>query len=340
MTRKGRPLRAIGAVVSSWVAARIIVLASAIAGPVDLVMPVMDAAGAGPPPLQIAEFSSAKPQLRIALDAVVAPMPDRYTAAHGTDPTPPLLRGPVLRIALAPPVEPGTVHVAQAPPDPPFALRDKRRTSFSRPSVAIWLVWRGASGAALASGGQLGGSQIGARALVPVGQVRATSRIALSGRISSPLSQMNGKEAALGLFVRQEGQIPLELGIERRFALDPGGRDAMALVGSTGIYDYALGGGFRLDGYAQAGVVGFRRRDLFADGALLIERPVFGDDRHSLRLGAGVWGAAQPGLSRLDIGPVATARSGNIRVTGAWRVRVAGRAAPASGPALTIGADF
>ncbi|MEO6041100.1 MAG: hypothetical protein ABIP41_04300, partial [Croceibacterium sp.] len=60
--------------------------------------------------------------------------------------------------------------------------------------------------------------------------------------------------------------------------------------------------------------------------------------------GVGVWGGAQKGATRVDIGPTAdvTFRLGDTRgrVAADYRFRVAGDAAPASGPAVTLSAGF
>ncbi|HET6535129.1 MAG TPA: hypothetical protein VFG41_03010, partial [Sphingomicrobium sp.] len=57
--------------------------------------------------------------------------------------------------------------------------------------------------------------------------------------------------------------------------------------------------------------------------------------------GFGVWGGAQPGLYRVDAGPRISMRvRKNIRVDFDWRQRLAGNAAPGSGPAITLAADF
>ena len=75
-----------------------------------------------------------------------------------------------------------------------------------------------------------------------------------------------------------------------------------------------------------------------------MERPVAEVGDLGLRVGAGAWGGAQEGASRLDVGPTAaeTFRLGDVRARLAadYRVRVAGEAEPASGPALTVSAGF
>jgi hypothetical protein len=57
--------------------------------------------------------------------------------------------------------------------------------------------------------------------------------------------------------------------------------------------------------------------------------------------GLGVWGGAQPGLYRVDVGPRVTMKvRRNVRVHFDWRQRVAGNALPGSGPAITLAGDF
>jgi hypothetical protein len=93
-----------------------------------------------------------------------------------------------------------------------------------------------------------------------------------------------------------------------------------------------------LDAYAQAGVVGLRSRDAFFDGSVRLSVPL-----GRFELGAGAWAAAQPGVERFDIGPTVSMRLPairNTRLRADWRFRVAGDAAPASGPAVTLATDF
>jgi hypothetical protein len=100
----------------------------------------------------------------------------------------------------------------------------------------------------------------------------------------------------------------------------------------------------RGEGYAQAGYVGGRFATAFVDGQARIDRLVARLGKSEVRAGAGVWGGAQKHAARLDVGPSATAsfRLGETqsRVALDYRVRIAGDAAPKSGPALTISAGF
>ena len=107
-----------------------------------------------------------------------------------------------------------------------------------------------------------------------------------------------------------------------------------------GVSEVPVVGPVRLDAYGQAGVVGLRSRDLFFDGAVRAGVPITGD----LSAGVGLWGAAQPGVARLDLGPQISLRlpveGSSARISAEWRLRIAGGAAPGSGPALTLSTDF
>ena len=203
----------------------------------------------------------------------------------------------------------------------------------SKWSGALWIAAREGSGTYLAPGiGQLGGSQAGGRVYRTL-----TPDLALTGRLSTALAA-KGAEASAGIALRHGAFAVLA---ERRFALDSGGRNDWSLTAVAGISDVKLPFGVRLDGYAQGGVVG---RDGFVDGALRVERPVLTQGSNRLSVGAGIWGSVQPGVARIDVGPQIVARTviagRPFRVSAEWRQRVAGTAAPGSGPVVTLGADF
>ena len=130
--------------------------------------------------------------------------------------------------------------------------------------------------------------------------------------------------------------MPVEVVAERRVALSDGGRDAWQLRAVGG--GQVERGGWRLESYGQAGVVGTRSRDLFADGQLRASRPLVGP----VRAGGIVAGAAQPGAARVDVGPQLRVDlpGAPVAVLVDYRVRVAGNAAPASGPSVTLAASF
>ena len=200
-------------------------------------------------------------------------------------------------------------------------------------SFSAWAFVREGGGPSLAPGGMLGGSQAGARL-----RYRISPAVSLTARLSTP-RRTAGAEAAVGIDWRPSPRLPLRLIAERRQKLGRAGRSVFALTAYGGVSDAPLGR-FRLDAYGQAGVVGADRRDLFADGAGRLSLPL-GD---GVKIGAGAWGAAQPGAARLDLGPSASlslpAGAANVSLSLDWRLRVAGDARPGSGPALTLTTDF
>ena len=163
-------------------------------------------------------------------------------------------------------------------------------------------------------------------------------------RISGPIGSPQGREAAIAIDWRPVDAVPITLTIERRAGFDRGARDAFAAGIYGGVGGVPLPLGTELDGYAQAGLVGLKRRDAYFDGAARIERAVMTSRRTRIGAGVGLWGGAQPGVSRLDIGPQLVvhvpAGPGAFRIAAEWRERIAGNASPGSGPALSIGADF
>lgn len=234
----------------------------------------------------------------------------------------------------------GTFSGPVSRPVPPLGqsapLVDPRR--IDRLQLATWALLRGqqsgiAGSRSLASGGQLGASQAGARLIYNLDR-----RLALTARLSSEVGRRGG-EAAAGIRVRPLVSLPVWVTAERRQAIGKygGGRDAFALFVEGGLYERPLPWRFSLDSYLQAGVVGFNSRDLFVDGGLWVTRPVY----RNFSAGFGVWGGAQPGLYRVDAGPRISMRvRNNLRLHLDWRQRLAGNARPGSGPALTLSGDF
>lgn len=216
--------------------------------------------------------------------------------------------------------------------------------SLLRPLRARWsgeayLFARGGGSGTDATAGTLGGGQAAARIAYRVDQA---GRVALFARGYAPLHG-KGSEVSGGVEWHPLDGVPLRLAVERRQRTGAGGRSAWQASAAGGVDAAPLPGGLRLDAYAQAGVVGARARDLFADGSVRVGRalPVA---TGSVTVGGGAWGAAQPGVSRLDLGPQAALRlpEGATALTLAldWRLRAAGHARPGSGPALTLAADF
>jgi len=202
-----------------------------------------------------------------------------------------------------------------------------------RLSISSWATMRNRAGSdSLASDGMLGGSQAGARLLW-----RFDPHLSASLRASSPINSQRGVEAALGLRYQPLTSIPVAITLERRHAFRDYGQSAFALFAEGGLYGRPMPWNSTLDSYFQAGVVDFNHPDWFVDGQLAVSRPVW----RNLSAGLGIWGGAQPGLSRLDIGPRATLRLGSqLRVHLDYRYKLLGNAIPGSGGVVTLAGDF
>lgn len=240
------------------------------------------------------------------------------------------------------------------PASPPVPYLPAARTEALRWSGDGWILWRqggngfnlpgaGLPGASLPSGAY-GSSQAGfvlRYRLAPSSPLRPTLYL----RASSGLYQPRGEEAAFGLSLRPLSKVPVALMGEARVTRTMTGtvvRPAVAVV--TELPPTRLPLGFRAETYGQAGWVGGKDHTPFIDGQAKLDRPVAKAGSAELRLGAGAWGGAQKGASRLDVGPSATLDLGigpaRARLSADYRWRVAGDAAPGSGAAVTFSAGF
>ncbi len=245
---------------------------------------------------------------------------------------------PLSRIAAAtlPPLPntPAVVTYAAPVSLPPA----EARLRFDRVQLTAWALLRGrpapiSTPSAIASGGTLGGSQAGARLTYNLDR-----KLALAMRMNSEIGKRGG-EVAAGLRFQPIARVPVWISAERRQRVGKygGGRNAFALFAEGGLWGQKLPLGFQFDGYAQAGVVGLRKRDKFVDGAMTVTRPLTG----RFSGGLGFWGGAQPGVYRVDAGPRLTYRLNDaIAVHVDYRQRLAGNAEPGSGPAVTVAGNF
>ncbi len=343
----GRPLKFFGLILSLWIISRI-----------ALSMP-----GARPP-------MTAPTTLAVAAPHVT---PRWAMAAQAMAVLPPLPRraAPLVRAAASPRTEPGMaidlldfIHFTVAfsnrhhgldaepgirapmlypapPPSFPPASTD-RAPQTDRWRASAWMLWRPdrTNAATIASAGQLGASQVGARIDFDVAPT-AAQRVAAYARVSRALVSPAQPEAAIGLSIQPSRRLPVSLALERRIALGDGARNAMAAMVVGGFGPTPVAPGLMAEGYAQAGVVGFKARDTFIDGRASLLRPIAGTP---LTLGGTVSGGAQPHVHRVDVGPAVHLRlpiqpsAGRLMLE--WRERIAGRAFPRSGLALTLAADF
>lgn len=290
-------------------------------------------------PLQPQEpaFAGGSPVLSAPGDVGVAPV--RLAAAHQ-----------LLRMAALTGV-PMQIDLASAAGEPaaaPFHPVGHEAPPRQRWSGDGWVLLRRGGNVSLATGGApatYGASQAGAvlrYSLAPADGHKPAAYL----RTTAALNGSHEREAALGLSARPLPAVPVVASVEMR-ATDQAGRTRLrpAAMVVTELPPFRLPLKTRGEAYAQAGYVGGKFATPFADGQLRVDREVVDMGKGEVRAGAGAWGGAQKGASRLDVGPGATMRVGigdsaSARVSVDWRFRVAGDAEPSSGPALTLSAGF
>ncbi len=354
MARPSSPVLFLGGVALLWIGARLAVEMTG--SPVAVVEKRADSAQAQSVAERTRRFDdyavvAAVPRATTTTDwppmAGMAPiqrqMPVRRTVSAQVAPLP-ITAAPVSRRA-----EPTASPTQAAPPALPLVvIAQPARSPSTRPlapdrwTLSAWAFIRPMSAPTPLGQGLLGGSQAGARGAWRIdrhGRAEVYARLVSSGRFG------DGVEAALGIAVKPLRAVPLRLSVERREqVVGSGGRSSMAAFASGGVSDVPLPLQLRLDGYAAAGVVGLRRRDMFAEGAVTVWRRVATIGPVDVEAGVGAWGAVQPDLERIDVGPGISARwrLGGVspRLSLDWRQRVAGDAAPQSGVAVTLAADF
>ena len=269
-----------------------------------------------------------------------------YLAALGQLPLP-----PGLALIAAP------TRLVQS--QPPFLATGSGATA-RRWSGDSWLLVRGGSGPS--SGGlaaapgfpTYGASQAGGvirYALAPASANAPQAYLRLSralGRFGG--GGFNEGEVAAGLSARPLANIPLRLLGEMRVQRGSGStrvRPAASLISELPPLRLPLG--IAGEAYAQLGYAGAplgQRRGAtpFFDVQAIADRSLASLGPAELRVGAGAWSGGQKGATRLDLGPRASMRlttgPATSRLALDWRFRIAGNAAPSSGPTLTFSAGF
>ncbi|RPF71978.1 hypothetical protein [Aurantiacibacter spongiae] len=225
------------------------------------------------------------------------------------------------------------------------ALRLSPAPPGSRWSMDGWALLRRSEARSFAAGTPgYGGSQLGAvlrYRLSP--SSRHAPQIHLRG--SQALVGERESEVALGLSARPIATVPVRVAAEMRATADGRGlRPRAAFYAVSELAPLALPAGAVGEAYLQAGYVSGDFATAFVDGQARVTRAIVSFEGAALEVGGGAWGGAQEDAARLDIGPTAVARLsiGQVRARLAmdYRLRVAGDATPASGPALTLSAGF
>jgi len=376
---RGQPLLVLATLISGWVGARALAwnflpepaeLAAVSAG--EQAVPVAMPEVRRPAALVVARATAARPAGSEAPPAMARAAPEPFAP-------PPTVQAPLPPAVLATPVPlapPPVGAVAEAKPTPQMmtagghqllwlaaaammplpaevAARMAPRgasPSLSRWSADGWLYLRRGTAdpitfPRLTGGGTYGSSQTGAvlrYRLAPADPHRPTLYL----RGAAALNGTREQEVAVGFAARPLGRVPVAAMAEVRATRDGQGttaRPAVALV--TELPPQKLPFGFSGEAYVQAGYVGGRAATAYVDGLMRAERPLGTVAGAEINGGGGVWGAQQRGASRVDLGPVASVRlrlgdTASARLEADWRFRVAGKAHPGSGPALTLSAGF
>lgn len=237
-------------------------------------------------------------------------------------------------VAGAAPLPPGT------PASPPRARRW---------SMDAWALVRRDGAGGLSSAGALpasyGASQAGGVLRYRL-SLRDPRRPTLYLRSTATIGQLRETAAALGFSARPLARLPVIAAVEGRVTEYAGQRRVQgAAMAVTELPPFPLPAGLRGESYVQAGYVAGRFATPFVDGQFRADRALLNLRGIDLRLGAGIWGGAQKGATRLDAGPSATIavplpRNAAMRVAVDWRFRLMGNAVPDSGPALTVSTGF
>jgi hypothetical protein len=238
----------------------------------------------------------------------------------------------------------GAALAAAAGHDVPQAAdwRRAQRQLRRRWSGDAYVLLRDSGLAGPAASPVLGGGQSGASLAYTLDPLARRS-LAVFGRIyaahDSAISiDPATAQAAIGL--RWQARPGISIAAERLIAL------GAATSGDWNLR-VAAGGARRVgqldvDGYGEAGARG--NGDLYAGGEAHARLPIGRVGLVQWSAGPGLWGSVQSAgavVGRVDVGAGVTARlPAGLAISGDWRWRVAGNAAPGSGPAVTIGMAF
>lgn len=366
MPRRGAPLAALAALVVCWCAVRVTALwLMSVDGPPMLATvpgrasaeAVMTAASAE---LRPAARSAALVTPRLASFAKAAGPPLEISLSRTSDAAMRMVYTPPARdrVPAAMPATAGRLEavagrtedhraVGLFPLPPPASLPDGAGADpRSRWSADVWVLWRPGENTPASSGAAtplLGGSQAGAvmrYALAPGSGHRPQAYL----RVAGTPEGRDRAELAAGLQVRPVRDVPVVLHAEARIRRESDGVRVRPAIFATAGLDRKVAGAVRLRTWSQGGYVAGDDGGGFADGAATVERPVVKHGDVTLAAGGGTWASMQRDAGRLDIGPSVSAEIGTgkatLRLQADYRVRIAGDAAPASGPAITLAASL
>lgn len=252
-------------------------------------------------------------------------------------------------LAALPPRDAAASAQVSAVAFPPFYGNSIRSSPEERRwRVDGWVLWREGSGSVASPATSrlsgYGGSQAGAIGRYRLGAGGSRDPF-LFLRASRSLVADGETEAGLGFGLRPVPKLPVSLQGELRLTDRRTGTSLRpAVFAVTEIPPLSLAPQLEAEVYLQGGYVGGEFGTAFADGQARIERRMTELAGADLSFGGGVWGGAQEGAARLDVGPTASLRFDigdvPVRLSLDYRARVAGDADPGSGVAVTIVSGF
>lgn len=364
VSRKGKPVIALVAVLAAWVLARAMLWQSPFPQLPD-VAPLLASTDRGggieefapsrtvddrmvPPMLSVVQPSwSPSQSTPVGADYVLdevpysPPEPLEFVAGHQL-----MYLSALRRVPIPPEVAHMMRQSAVGPGGPSRTQVVQEKRELDRWSLDTWLFQR-PGGSGNTSGplpSTYGASQAGAvlrYQLNPESKRNASAFL----RLTTALDQQRDREAALGVSARPIAKLPVSALAEVRLRQSSRGTEIRpAALAVTEVAPIELSSTTRAEFYAQGGYVGGDFATGFADGQVRVTREVGDFDLGEFRVGAGAWGGAQRGAARLDIGPTASldVKVGDTpaRLAVDYRLRVAGDAEPGSGVALTLSTGF
>lgn len=235
-----------------------------------------------------------------------------------------------------------------ARPAPASAILQDAHSAGAEPrrlSADGWLLWRGGGEAALGPGvPSYGRSQMGGALRYNIApQTGYAPKLHL--RASTAIAGEEERDLAAGLSARPSPQLPLRLAVEGRVTQTRLGTEMRGgAYAVSELPPVQLPGEITGEAYVQAGYVTGDFATPFVDGQARLSRQLAQSGDFRLAAGGGAWGGAQEGAARFDIGPTASVSfalgEAQFRLSADYRFRMAGDAAPDSGPALTLATGF
>jgi hypothetical protein len=191
---------------------------------------------------------------------------------------------------------------------------------------------RDGAGGGPAASPVLGGGQMGASiAFLPDPLARRPLALVARANVAAGHAGVAVETAQAAIGLRQTLRPGVTLSAERLIALGTATRGDWTLRLAVG------GESGRFSGYGEAGVLGSGDRYGGAQANARLLR------LGQATLAAGSWASLQtgtPDVWRVDVGPSVAVQWRGVRLQADWRQRVAGNAAPGSGPVATLSAGF